>query len=192
MANTCSNRLLSDLVHTCVCCAYALVLCKTFRSKSPLLMYVMLMCVILFDTHFHASLPWWHNLYLGCQLTCNQILFLCHEICHLNLCRLSPFLSHSLLFAHKHAHTLKGMNPTALTRQHRVMWGRYELWHYQLRIRSGRDVCVDEYVNACTGCMNQAFLGTLISLSNCVLDYRLKEDGLSATWENLSPEFWWR
>lgn len=166
-----------------VCVVHMPLLFKTFPSKSPLLMYVMLMCVILFDTHFHASLPWWHNLYLDCQLTCNQILFLCHEICHLNLFLLSLFISLSLLFPHKLAHTLKGMNPTALTQ------GRYELWRRQLCIRSSRDVCV--CVRAYTGWMNQDFLGTLIFISNSSLERCLKADSLSATWENPSQECCW-
>lgn len=88
----------------CVFCAYAFVLCKTFPSKSPLLMCTMLTCVILSDTHIHASLPWWHNLYLDCQLACNQILFSAVKfVISIALFPLASF--HTLLHLHTNRRT---------------------------------------------------------------------------------------
>ena len=121
-----------------VYCAATLVMCKTFLSKSLLLMCLMLMCVIPPDTHFNAPFPRWHNLYLDCQLTCNQIPFFYAMRCVM-LISLSVALSFSLLVSlslslcgsfrlplnhthtqltHKQAQTLKGMNPNALTQLH--------------------------------------------------------------------------
>lgn len=96
----------STLSCACVSHAYAPVTCKTFPSKSPPLICVLLMCVILADTHPRVTflvaqfVPW-----LSALMQSNP--FFCHEICHLNLSLppLALFLSHSLLYSYTNRRT---------------------------------------------------------------------------------------
>lgn len=117
----------------------ALVLCEAFPSKSPLLKCLMLMCIILLDTYFHASLVWLHNLYFDCQLTCHQILFPAMEfVILISLC-----VSFTPSYWHKHAHTPKGTIPTAGV-------------NYDIYVCVVSQMCVWMWER--TDCMNQDFL----------------------------------
>ncbi len=184
MLNICCSRHWMNFIYhahsvcsfSCEYVFYTLVMCKTISLKHNA-------NVCNFSWHTHPCVtssvaqfvPW-----LSAHTQSNP--FFCHEICHLNLLLLSLFLSHSL--THKQAHTLKGTNTELALSYVRQVWIITQSITYMKRQRCAC-VCV------CTSCINQAFLGTLISISNHSLERCLKEGSLSTSWENPSPDFWW-